>query len=178
MKKIIIGCCLFCFIVAQVSAQIPTFVKGDNVVSAGIGFGGVLYSGYDFAWNTVTRTPAFTASFEHCILDNIWDENSSIGIGGQIGYSYIKWNNSDLRIHNTSIAARGSLHYTFVDKLDVYAGLMLGIKFVSHNTDVKYVNQFAHDFYAGARYYFANNIAGFAEVGYWTLFNMGIALKF
>jgi len=178
MKKFIIGCSLFCLIAVQVSAQIPTFVKGDNVVNLGIGFGGTWYSGYGFGWNGVTRTPTFSASFEHCIIDNLWNEKSSIGVGGLLGYSSIKFKNSNWRINNTFIGARGALHYTFVDKLDTYAGLMLGYKIVSDNSDWKYGNTATSDFFAGARYYFANNFAGFAEVGYWTFFNIGISLKF
>ena len=178
MKNIILGFCLFCLISVPVSAQIPTFSKGDNLVSLGVGFGGTWYSGYGFGWSGVNRTPAISASYELCIIDYLWDDKSSIGVGGIFGYSAVKWKNSNYRIDNFLIGARGALHYTFVDKLDTYAGFMMGYKFVSDNTDYRYGNAFATDFFAGARYYLANNFAAFAEVGYWTFFNIGFSLKF
>jgi len=178
MKKIIFGCIIFCFFAVQVAAQTPTFVKGDNVINLGIGFGGTWYSGYGFGWSAVTRTPTFSVSYEHCIIDNLWDEKSSIGVGGLLGYSSIKWKDSNWKINNTFIGVRGALHYSFVNKLDTYAGLMMGYKIVSDNSDWNYGNTFSSDLFAGARYYLSNNFAVFSEVGYWTFFNIGISIKF
>ena len=178
MKKFIIGCSLFCFIALQASAQIPTFTLSDNVLNLGVGFGGSWYPGYGLGYTGVSRTPIFSASFEHCIIQNVWDAKSSIGAGGLIGYSSISWKDSDWRINNIFIGGRGALHYAFVDNLDVYAGLMVGYKFVTHNTDLKRSSEFAPDLFAGARYYFAGNVSVFAEAGYWMMLNMGISFKF
>jgi len=76
MKKFVIGCSLFCFIAVQASAQIPSFVKGDNVAGIGIGFGG-----YNFGTG-YSGTPYFTGYFENCVKDNLFDEKSSLGIVG------------------------------------------------------------------------------------------------
>ena len=178
MKRVVLlGCFIFSFIALQVSAQ--TFAKGDNVVGLSVGLGGAWYSGYGFGWNGVTRTPSFTLSYENCIVGSLWDDKSSIGIGGQIGYSSIRWKDIDWRINNTLVGGRGALHYAFVDKLDTYVGLMIGYKFVSDNTSWKYPNKFVSDYYLGARYYFADNFAVFAEIGYYVSnFNVGLALKF
>ena len=180
-RKIIIvfGICIS-FFFGNVSAQIPTFTKGDNVVNFGIGFGGSLYSGYGVIWGDVSRMPAFTASYEHGIVGSLWDDNSSIGLGGLIGYSHIKWKRIDYRKSNIVFGVRGALHYTFVDKLDTYAGLMFGISIVSDNRP-NYENTpiFVPDCFLGARYYFADNFAAFAELGIYVSFiNMGVSLKF
>ena len=180
MKKIIIGCCLFCLVSVPVSAQIPTFSKGDNVVNFGIGFGGTMYSAYSLTSSHVSRMPAFFASYENCIIDGVWDDYSSIGVGGQIAYSSVSWKNSDWKIHNVLIGARGALHYAFVDKLDTYAGVMMGYKIVTDNTDFyKYNNAFASDFFVGARYYLTDSFSVFSELGYYvSLVSLGVSLKF
>ena len=161
-------------------AQTPAFTKGDNAINVGIGFGGTLYSGYGFLWSSVTRMPAITASYEHGIIGHVWDDNSSIGVGGLIGHSSVKWKDLDWRINTTLIGARGSLHYTFVDKLDTYAGLMLGYKIISDNTGhYDYNNSFVSDTYLGARYYFTDNFAVYGEIGWYvSLLNLGISFKF
>jgi len=189
MKKFIVGCGLVCLIAVQVSAQIPTFVKGDNVVGAGIGFGGNLYSG--LVWSGVKSTPAILAHYERCIVDNLWDEKSSIGVGGQIGYASAKWEyhgglygwkRSDL-----NIGVRGALHYALVDKLDTYAGVVFAYNIVTWEywgvwgTESKSSSpsSLRSSFFAGARYYFTDSFGAFAELGYGvSIFNIGLSLKF
>ena len=181
MKNIIIGCCLFGCISTSATAQKPTFLQGDNLVNFGIGVGGTMYSAYSFTWNHVSRMPAIIASYENCILDKIWDDYSSIGAGGQIAYSSVSGKNSDWRIHNVLIGARGALHYTFIDKLDTYAGVWMGYKFVSGNNDIyHYNNAFAADYFVGVRYYLPNNcFSVFSELGWYvSLFSIGISMKF
>lgn len=34
--------------------------------------------------------PPLSASFEYCVKDNLFDENSSLGIGGYLAYSSSK----------------------------------------------------------------------------------------
>ena len=178
-KKVAIATIAVTMCATTVVGQDQTFGKGDNVINLGIGFGGSWYSGYGFGWNGVTRLPTLSLSYEHCIVGSLWDDRSSIGVGGQFGYTRIKWKDSDWRISNTTIGVRGALHYAFVDKLDTYAGLMMGYKIVSDNSDWNYKNQFVSDYYLGARYYFSDNFAAFAELGYyWSLLNIGVSLKF
>ena len=98
--------------------------------------------------------------------------------GTQFSYQY----------NNFIIGAKGTIHYAFVDKLDTYAGLMLGYNFVSykakgsHEKDVNYKpsdNAPAFYFFAGARYYLTDTFAAFAELGYGvTIVNAGISIKF
>src|SRR3546814_17875655 len=60
--------------------QEQTFQHQDQVVALGIGLGGNLYSGgYGSGFS---RTPAISLTYENCVKDNLFDENSSLGIGG------------------------------------------------------------------------------------------------
>ena len=183
-----IGCCIFCFVAVQVSAQIPTFTKGDNLLSLAIGpFSGSFSNGS--GWSS---TPYFTGYFETCIIDNLFDEKSSLGVGGVIGYKQSKYEYSysgttwGWKYTYLLFGARGALHYAFVDKLDTYAGLMLGFR-VSSSKEIgtstvkpeKY-NGATSDLYAGARYYFTNNFGAFLELGYswFSYVNLGVTIKF
>jgi hypothetical protein len=191
MKKFIIGCCLFCFIAVHASAQIPTFLKDDNVVGVGVGFGGNIYVGKYY-----TNNPSISVHYERCILDNLFDEKSFIGVGGVVGYtsstykypygsSYWGWKYSSI-----IIGARAALHYAFVDKLDTYAGVILGFNIVSkkeigtHTDESKNITPSSPTSYllAGARYYLTDNFAVFAEVcpgwNVFSIINLGVSLKF
>jgi len=185
MKKVIIvfSVC-FSLIVGNVAAQIPTFTKGDNVVSASIGFGGY-YSGSWYSGSNYTRLPFVALYYENCVKDNLFDEKSSLGIGGMIGHTSIKWADN-FKTSNTVIGLRGALHYAFVDKLDTYTGLMLGYDIVRWKYDESWgggkgtgSSGLAFSWFLGARYYFSETIGAFAELGYGAaVFNIGLSLKF
>lgn len=167
----------------QISAQKSAFAKNDNVLGIGMGVGDRSYS--RLKHSSYKRTPYFFATYERCIIKNVFDEKSSIGAGGQIGLSSITWNDYWKRRH-LKISTRGAFHYAFVDKLDTYAGLAFGIDFESWNYYNKWYDSknnnsasAVYAFFAGARYYFTDNFAGFAELGYGiTVFNFGLAFKF
>lgn len=165
-----------------------TFSGGDKVINIGIGFGSTLHTGTGYS----TKIPPITGSFEMCVVDQLFDDKSSLGVGGYIGYgsSEYKYNFggiSDFKYKYSDfiIGARGSLHYQFVDKLDTYAGLALGYDIVSGSTSGTYTDYSASasglDFgvFLGARYYFSENLAGMTELGYdIAVFKLGIAYKF
>jgi len=182
--------CISSFFTVQVSAQTPTFVKGDHVAGAAIGIGGSLYSGYSYG-SGLTRMPAISVFYEHCIMDNLWDEKSSIGVGGVFGFAQAKYYHSangwGWRSTNFIIGARGALHYALVDRLDTYTGLMLGFNAVSWKWRGDYHGYGSGKgssgitmlWNLGARYYFTDNIAAFAEIGYgFAILNLGVAMKF
>lgn len=179
MKKIIISL-LGLLVFAGASAQ--SFNKGDVVLNLGVGFGNTLYgSGYKMT------VPPLSASFEYGIVDNLFDEKSSIGVGGYFGYAASKydWHNVDYKISSAIIGARGSFHYSFVEKLDTYTGLSLGYNIVSHKDkdnngwDGVKSSALYLGWYAGARYYFTDSFAVMGEVGYDVAYlNVGVAFKF
>ncbi len=184
------ACLILSFAALQVSAQKTSFVQKDNVVGLGIGFGGNLYSGY--YGSGIKRIPAISVYYEHCVKDNLWDEKSSIGVGGLLGYSSAKWDETIMgdkygwKSSNIIIGARGALHYAFLDKLDTYTGLMLGYDIVSQKwTGNKTglgsaaASGFTWSWFVGARYYFTDSFAAFAELGYGiAILNLGASLKF
>ncbi|TAH24732.1 MAG: hypothetical protein EAZ07_09100 [Cytophagales bacterium] len=196
MKKILLSlplllCTLF------VNAQALT--KGDGVLNLGIGFGG----GYVYSGATTTVPPVH-ASFEKIITDEIGP--GRIGIGGLAGYSagkyeYPSWfGTGEYGIKTTSIVigARGAYHFNFVknDKLDLYAGIMLGYNIGStkwyfdssispatqtllESTNSASYGGLIYGGFIGARYLFTEKIGAFAELGYSiALFNLGLTVKF
>ena len=175
MKKIFI---LTAFVLASISSHAQdVFKKGDNLATAQIGIGSGM---------------ALSATYEKGIVDNLFDGNASIGVGGYLGYMHDKDNYTVMsdeygwKYNNIILGVRGNLHYQFIDRLDTYAGLMLGYEIVSSkaygdtHTDVSAsASGFAFSVHAGTRYYFTDNFAAGIEVGYGIAYaNIGIAYKF
>lgn len=181
MKKNLLTLAVLLMFAVGASAQ--DFAKGDKVLNLGVGFGGSLTSGS-------TVIPPISASLEFCIVDNLFDAKSSIGIGGYAGYTTSKWKySSDWGWNYTNIVlgARGAFHYQFVDKLDTYAGVMLGYDIVNtkeYGTHAGSIGSgsasgFIWSGFIGARYYFLPTIGVFAELGYGIAYgNVGVAFKF
>jgi len=185
MKKSFLTFVVCAIVGASAAAQQPTFLKRDNVVSLGVGLGDNFYGWY--FGGGVSKLPFLSVSFEHCIIDNLFDEKSSIGIGGLIGYTQAKV--VDYRKFSyTVIGPRGTFHYAFVDNLDTYAGLMFGYdiytsKWISREPSsgpaIDGRSKFSSAFFAGARYYFTDSLAAFAELGFgYAALNLGASFKF
>lgn len=188
MKKLLIV--IACTFLGVQLASAQDFSKGDVVINAGIGFGSTLHTGTGFK----TTVPPLSASVEFCIVDNLFDANSSIGVGGVIGYSAQKYEysylsySSETKYSDFLLGARGSFHYQFVDKLDTYAGIVLAYDIVSTKSTYKGsgTNTYKADgssffagAYVGARYYFTDQFAAMAEIGYdIAVFKIGVAIKF
>lgn len=183
-KTLMLFAVLFCFTLTGVSQN--TFKKGDKVLNVGIGFGNVLYSGTGYT----SKTPPISASFEMGVKDELFDEKSSFGIGGYMGYSGAKWEYSGWgwKYTNFILGVRGVGHYQLIDKLDTYTGLMLGYDIISAKefgtipgatTYSATSSGFVWSWFAGGRYYFTDKIAGMAEVGYGIAYlTLGVSVKF
>lgn len=182
MRKIITTICIASIALAGFSQN--AFVKDSKVINVGIGIGNTLYgSGFS------GLIPPISASFEYGVKDNLFNDKSSIGVGGYFGYSGAKMDYSTwgYRYSSFIIGARGAFHYQFVDKLDTYAGLMLGYNISTVTeygsvpgfaTGASSVGGFTWSTYIGARYYFTNKIAAMAEIGYGIAYlNLGVAFK-
>lgn len=149
-----------------------------------MGIGSTLYSGSSFA----SVVPPLSISLEFNVADELFDENSSVGVGGYLGFAGYNYTglNSDASFSNFLLGARGALHYQFIEQLDTYAGLMLGYRIVNWNTNVggfdfgtAAASGFISAFYIGGRYYFNENIAAMLELGYGIAYiNLGVAFKF
>ncbi len=153
MKKLIL---LFVVVLLAFSASAQSeFAKGDKVISLGIGLDSY-------------RIPV-TLTGEYCVMDGII-EKGSIGIGAYAGAGFTWWSYYSSSIYFFG-GLRGAFHYTFIDKLDTYAGISLGISsYYSH-----WINGGG---YLGARYYMSEKMAFFGELGYGLgLATVGVAFK-
>ncbi len=121
---------------AQAQDVTPTFSEGDLVFNAGIGIGTSLYSGSYYK----STMPPISISGEYGVADDFLTEGLTLGVGGYFGIAGSKYENFygypyrekyGWKYTYTVIGVRGSLHYPLVEKLDTYAGLMLGYNIVS-----------------------------------------------
>lgn len=167
-----------------------TFDKGTKVASLGIGIGSSLGS-FDYS----TQIPAISIMYEQGIAEagNV----GIIGLGGYVGYKSFSWENnsgtfeSKSKWNYTIIGVRGTLHFTGINKenLDVYGGLMASYNLLNYSYEDNsgfnsgntgnFGNSAGLTLFAGARYYFSDNLAAFAELGYGVAYlNLGLSLKF
>lgn len=185
MKRITFLLVAMCFTTAMASAQ-NYFAKGAKVINATVGFGNSLYTGSGYTG----KVPPIAASFEVGILDNVFDEKSSIGVGGYLGYTSAKWELGGYgwRYSDFIIGVRGSFHYQLIDKMDTYTGLLLGYDIVRATEIGDHTlwsgssalsSGLAWSWYVGGRYYFNDKFAGLVELGYGiAYFNIGLSIKF
>lgn len=177
---VLIAVLLFSF----AEAQNTTFNEGEKVLNVGIGIGSTIYSGSAYG----SSIPPLSASLEFNVADEVFDENSSVGVGGYLGYAGYDHTGfgSDYNFSNFILGARGALHYQFIEQLDTYAGIMLGYNIVSWSSSAggydfgsAASSGFISSFYIGGRYYFNENIAAMLELGYGIAYlNIGLAFKF
>jgi len=169
---------------AHLNAQDPTFLKGDRVFNASLGLGSTLYSGSFYKG----QIPPVSASLEFGIVDGLI-EKGVIGIGPYVGYTSYKYEYTGWgwKYSNIIIGARGSFHYPLVDKLDTYAGILLGYNIVTSKEigdptgmdDIYGSGGLAWSGFIGGRYYFTDAFAAMLELGYGIAWlNLGVALKF
>ncbi|HEV3412554.1 MAG TPA: hypothetical protein VG101_08745 [Puia sp.] len=173
------------FSAVRVHAQ--AFAAGTNVISGGIGLGSSLANGYTYG----TQGIGLSANYEH----GIWEAGPGvISLGAYLGYKTFSYNYGyqgsfySYKWNYTIIGGRGAYHFTGlnVENLDLYAGLMLSydnVSFSSSNGSPVYSGTYGSGVeltpFAGARYYFANNLGGYAELGYGVaILSIGLSYKF
>jgi hypothetical protein len=187
MKKLLLLLLVAVFSLTQLLAQESTFKQGDKVLNLGFGIGSTLYTGSYYK----AGIPPLSASLEVGVKDGVLDKGS-IGIGGYLGYSSHKWEDTyagvayGTKYTNIIIGVRGVFHYPLVNKLDTYTGLLLGYD-ISSIKDYGNYSGYVHAssgglvgaWFVGARYYFSDTFAVMGELGYGiTWLNLGVALKF
>ena len=178
MKKVLLTLLVALACSLTASAQ-DVFVKGDKVFHAGLGFGSYLGE-----TGASSLTPPVLVSGEYGITDALLSNGKGyVGLGGYLAYSAdeYKFSGYKYKCTNVIVGARGAFHYQFVDKLDTYAGVMLGYNAASiddKNLDLSY-GGFTHSSFVGARYYFTDKIGAFGEIGYGiAALELGVAIKF
>lgn len=185
MKKILTIATVAFLSFSAINAQESMFNLGDKVLSAGIGFGSSLYTSSTYYSRGV---PPISLSYEQAIKDGIL-EKGVIGVGGWVGYTSYKYDvlGWGYKYSNIIFGVMGAFHYPLVDKLDTYAGIGLGYNIVSAkefgiDTGLDYNVSGSSIVFAGligARYYFTDQFAVFAQVGYGiAYFTVGVSLRF
>lgn len=173
-------------IVQHAQAQ---FDIGDNVAGISIGLGGNYLA-------STSGSPAIGLSLEHGLMDL---GPGVLGIGGYLGYKSLGYESryfnyqSDWRYTYLIIGVRGAWHYNEWhgnSQLDTYGGLMLSYNVVSFKDNTVYpVGTPAYHYssssglgltgFLGARYYFNDQFAAHAELGYGiAILNVGVSYKF
>lgn len=183
MKKFIF---LVVALAASATLHAQQFVKGTNVISAGVGLGSSLGS-FDYG----TQTPALSLQYER----GVWDIGGPgvISLGGYAGRKSYKNSGSGYtqKWGYTIIGVRSAYHYNGIhsDKFDVYGGVMLAYNILHYKYKDNTGNNVAGSgnygsgagftVYIGGRYFFSSNIAAFAELGYGVSYlTVGLAFKF
>lgn len=161
--------------VIALKAQRSMFNMGDKVVSLGLGIGNTLYIG---GTGYSTMIPPLTLSYEQAVAEDIF-RKGVLGVIGAAGYTAYKFRyNVDpydfgWDYHNMIIGAGCLLHYPLVERLDTYIGAILGYNVTTiaefGNTGdnlADSVGGFILSAYIGGRYYFTDQFAAFAQLGY------------
>ncbi len=175
------------FILCNVaSAEKMLYKKGQNIVQAGIGIGGI------GGFYGTSSLPVISAGVDFGI-------HEFISVGGMIGYSTSRFeypylvvgqnNVYSYKYSYITIAGRGSYHAPLdVKKTDIYGGLDLGYTIVSAKVDGQTPtglviagasgSYFFFGIHVGARYYFSEKVAAYGELGYgFGILNIGVAFR-
>lgn len=143
-------------------AQDATFEQGQSNVHVGVGIGG------GYLYGLGGGAPSVHVTYEYGMTDNI-------SVGGFAGFASSKWTYFGVgyKQRHLIFAGKGAYHHSFTDKLDTYAGLMLGFQIVSLKgvggtmpPGQDSAGWFAFSTFAGANYMFTDNLGAFAEIGY------------
>lgn len=171
MKKVLLSAVITMCSVISLNAQ--SFAKNDNVAGVNVGLGG-------------SYGIPISLSYERGVHDI--NKDMSIGVGGLIGYgsSSEDFVGGEWSYSNILIGARGSYHYTGINKLDLFAGLTLGYDIVSAkwkgdgiSVDGAEASGILWGLHAGARYYFNEKFGVNAELGYGLSYlSIGLSYKF
>ena len=168
------------------------FNKGTIAVNASIGL-----SNYNYGYGSYgIGLPPISAAVDVGIVDGLIADRASVGVGGYAGlssYSYKYYDYYKENMTRMCFGVRGTFHYQLSNKLDTYAGLMLGLYTYSYSYKDNYNNNYndLYDYYnnsnhsnlsfsgfVGTRYYFSKAMALNAEVGYgFTYISAGITFK-
>lgn len=179
-------CLLFFVCMSANKSSAQEFKNGDNVIGVGFGLG----STYGYTYGS--SSPALSAQYEH----GQWTVGGpgTISLGGFLAYksySYDSYYYSQSWSY-TIIGIRSAYHYNGFNgsKFDPYGGLMLSYDIASnsytsanHGFDYLYSGGYASTIrltlFLGGRYYFSQNWAAYAELGFGNaILTLGAAYKF
>jgi hypothetical protein len=187
MKKVLAFSVVLLFSLPAIKGQENMFDLGDKVISVGLGIGNTLYiggAGYS------TMVPPLSLTFEQAVVDDIF-EKGVLGVVGSFGYTAYKYrynmDNQDWGwdYHNIILGAGAILHYPLIDRLDTYLGAMLGYNLTTiaeygdtGDNIADSAGGFVFAGFVGARYYFTEQFAAFAQLGYGVAYlTLGVSIR-
>jgi len=187
MKRALALLVLLLLSLSGLHAQKSMIELGDKVINAGIGIGNTLYlggSGYS------TMVPPISVSYEQAVVDDVF-RKGVIGLVGSVGYTSFKFrytlDNQDWgwNYHNIILGAGALLHYPLIDRMDTYIGGMLGYNFTtiadygdSGDNNPESVGGLVPAGFIGVRYYFTEQYAAFAQLGYGVAYlTLGVSIR-
>jgi hypothetical protein len=166
------------------------FDENSKILNTGIGAGSGYYSLYRGSGYSYKNSPAFSITYEQALPKKLGP--GYLGLGAYLGYQSAtsRYNNAyyngsfyyyEHKWRSFLIAARGAYHFDFLnwDRAEVYAGVIAGLRIQTYKydtnspdpkKDVYRLNQGsaypAYSLFAGARWYFVENIGVYGELGY------------
>ena len=157
MKRLGLLLTIVCLLGISTANAQSTFGKGDCTANLMVGVGSGL---------------PVSGSMEWPIVSGLIKGRASIGLGPYVGFR-IPLGTS--HVGCLDVSARAAFHYQFVEKLDTYVGLGLGMW---GTFDGKFGAGLGISGYLGARYYFWDNIGLCTELGYGiSYFSIGACFK-
>jgi hypothetical protein len=166
------------------------FTENTKILNTGIGAGSGYYASYRGAGYAYKSSPAFSISYEQALPKKLGP--GYLGIGAYLGYQSSSSRNNtayysgnyyyyEHKWRSFLVAARAAYHFDFLnwERAELYAGVIAGVRIQTYkydtnnpdpNKDFYRLNQGsaypAYSLFAGARWYFVQNIGVFAELGY------------
>jgi hypothetical protein len=188
MRKLVLMTAAVLFI--SVNGFTQVFEKGSQAINLDLGFGNTAYMGGYYSG----FLPSFSGSYEYGIVEIPMGSTLTgvVSAGGYLGFSmskyngYTGWGDDYYLTNDFLLAARGNYHFIFHDKLDTYAGIILGVDMQTSkwkgdgaDPDVDYAETDPFvGAYVGARWYFSDKFAVNAELGYLiSVLNIGVTFK-
>lgn len=188
LTKSLVGMIVALLLVATATTEVKSqlFSVGDKDLNFGIGFG--RHWGYG-----KTVIPPISISLDYGFKDDIGP--GVLSLGGYFGFASSKynytyyWASSDYgwKYTDVMVGARGTYHMEFIDKLDTYAGLILGIRYSSaklygdwgtYRADANDGIHPDYGFFVGGKYYLQDKLAIFGEIGYTIAYlTVGVTFK-
>jgi hypothetical protein len=190
--SVLFAFCLMIFFAQSAKAQ---YEKGDILINPGLSIGSYGYYGYGSYYSGSSGFLPLTVNAEYSL-------NDKFSVGGYAGYysrSYNYGSGYKDRLTSLSFGARGVFHASGVlnevldlnineEKLDLYAGLILGFTTMNYKYDEKWGganyntnldNRLILGPTVGVRYFFTPKFGAYFETGRnaFGWINLGVSLK-
>ncbi|HEX8515890.1 MAG TPA: hypothetical protein VF868_06795 [Bacteroidia bacterium] len=193
MKKIISYLLLITALSFSAKAQDGSdkaFNENSRVLNTGIGAGSGSYAAYRGGGYVYKSSPAFSISYEHALPRKLGP--GYLGLGAYLGYQSSTARNNTAyynggyyyyqhKWRSFLVGARGAYHFDFInwERAEIYAGVIAGFRVQTYSYDTNNPDPLKDNYrlnqgsvvpaaslFAGARWYFVENIGVFGEVGY------------